>query len=90
MKKQPSITIRPNKEEHAELKRRAAAANMSINRYVLEAALNSAPREDKKMSELMGQLCRLEVGMQRASGFKELKNYVHEWKMETVHILAEE
>lgn len=85
--KESKITVRPTPEEYEAIRKRAEAANMSVNRYLIESALRPAPRNDKQLSALMGQLCRLEICVQRASELNGLKRDIHSWRQKTMLIM---
>ena len=84
------ITIRMSTQQHNELKKRAKAANLSVNQYVIESSLGNAPRNDKILSELMGELCKLEVCLQRASDLKTLRNEVWDWRSRTIRMIGDD
>ena len=52
--KETKITVRPTPEEYEAIRKRAEAANMSVNRYLIESALRPMPGNDRKLSALMG------------------------------------
>ena len=81
------ITIRVNDDEYRELSIRAKHANTSMNRYLIESGLGASPRNDKPLSNLMGQLCRLEVCMQKAADLPSLKQEIHSWKQVTMQMM---
>ena len=85
--KESKITIRPTAEEYREIHARAEAANMSVNRFLIESAIRPAPRNDKQLSALMGQLCRLEICVQRASELNGLKRDIYSWRQMTMRIM---
>ena len=41
--KESKITVRPTPEEYEAIRKRAEAANMSVNRYLIESALRPMP-----------------------------------------------
>lgn len=86
--KKSSIPVRVTNEEHDELKKRAIASNMSVNRYLIESGLGTAPRNDKVLSDLMGELCKLELCVQRASDLNTLKKEVHAWRRQAILVLG--
>lgn len=85
-----AITVRVSDLEHKKLVERAKAANLSINRFMIESALQSPPPNDKKLSDLMGQLCRLDVHLRRTNDCTELKRAVYLWRSETIQMLGGE
>ncbi|MGM9618286.1 MAG: plasmid mobilization protein [Oscillospiraceae bacterium] len=85
--KEPKITVRANANEYQEIRRRAEAANMSVNRYLIEAALRPMPGNDKQLSALMGQLCSLELCVQRAAELHSLKKDVNNWRQMTMRLM---
>ena len=82
------ITIRMSLEQHNELKKRAKAANLSVNQYVIESSLGSAPRNDKVLSDLMGELCRLEICIQKATDFEMFRKNVWDWRKRTIQMIG--
>lgn len=82
------VTIRLSATEHNELKKRAKAANMSVNRYMITSSLDAAPREDSRLSGLMGELCKLELCVQRANDLETLKNDVRAWRRQAILVLG--
>ena len=87
MKEEIKITVRVTAAERNEIKRRAEAANKSVNRYLIDTALNSAPRNDRKLSTLMGGLCSLELMVQRASDLQSLKREIRQWRWEMLQLM---
>lgn len=85
-----AITVRVSDLEHKKLVERAKAANLSINRFMIESALQSPPPNNKKLSNLMGQLCRLEIHLRQTNDCKELKQTVYRWRSETIRMLGGE
>lgn len=83
-----AITVRVSDLEHKKLVERAKAANLSINRFIIQSALQSPPPSDKKLSDLMGQLCRLDVHLRRTNDCKELKQTVCRWRNDTIRMLG--
>lgn len=87
--KETKLTIRPSESEARELRKRAKAANMSLNRFMIESALYPMPRNDHLLSELMGQLCNLELQIQRASDLQSLKHEIEKWRWDTIRLMGE-
>ena len=85
--KESKITVRPTAEEYEQIRKRAISANMSVNRYLIESALHTPPRNDQQLSVLMGQLCRLENHMRGAKNFYELQKKVSDWRQQTMKIM---
>lgn len=81
------ITIRVSDDEYQELSTRAKRANTSMNRYLIESGLGATPRNDKALSDLMGQLCRLEICMQKAADLPGLKREIRNWKQVTMQMM---
>ena len=77
---QPKISVRMTAEEHREIKKRAAMANLSVNRYLVDSGMGIVPRNDKILSDLMGELCKLELCIQKATDLEALKNDVQLWR----------
>ena len=87
MKEEIKITVRVTAAERNEIKRRAEAANKSVNRYLIDTALNSAPRNDRQLSTLMSGLCSLELMVQRASDLQRLKREIRQWRWEMLQLM---
>ena len=85
---QPKVSVRMTREEHKEIKKRAERANQSVNRYLIECGLGSAPQNDKILSDLMGELCKLELCIQKATDLETLKNDVQLWRRRTITMLG--
>lgn len=85
--KEPRITVRPTTEENQQIQRRAKSANLSVNRYMIESALHSVPRNDRQLSRLMGQLCTLENYVRGATNLYELQTKVNNWRHQTMKIM---
>lgn len=85
--KEHRVTIRPTEKEYQDIRARAEAANMSVNRFLIESALRPAPRNDKQLSDLMGQLCRLDIYVLKASDLNDLKRDINCWRYETMRIM---
>ena len=85
--KESKITVRPTAEECEQIRKRAESANMSVNRYLIESAVHPMPRNDRQLSLLMGQLCRLENHMRGATDFYELQKKVSDWRQQTMKIM---
>ena len=85
--KESKITVRPTAEEYEQIRKRAESANMSVNRYLIESALRPMPRNDRQLSLLMGQLCRLENHMRGSTDFYELQKKVSDWRQQTMKIM---
>ena len=90
MAKFTKVTVRLTSDEYTKLRRCADTANMSMNRYLIESGLGAVPRNDKILSELMGELCKLEVCLQRASDLKTLRNEVWDWRRKTIRLLGDD
>ena len=82
------LSVRPTEKEGKEIKRRAEAANKSVNRYLIDSALGAVPQNEKKLSMLMQQLCTLEVTIQRATELNQLKHDVQNWRWETIQMIG--
>lgn len=82
------IPVRATEKEMKEIKKRAEAANKSVNRFLIDCALEAAPQNEKKLSDLMGQLCRLEVTIQSATDLGQLKHDVETWRWDTLRIMG--
>ena len=87
MKEEIKITVRVTAAERNEIKRRAEAANKSVNRYLIDTSLNSAPRNDRQLSTLMSGLCSLELMVQRASDLQSLKREIRQWRWEMLQLM---
>lgn len=87
--KEPKITVRPTVEEYEQIQSKARSANMSVNRYLIESALRSSPRNDLQLSLLMGQLCRLENHIRGTSDFHKLQEKVNDWRHQTMKIMED-
>ena len=85
---QPKITVRMTLEEHREIKKRAAMANLSVNRYLVDSGMGIVPRNDKILSDLMGELCKLELCIQKATDLEMLKNDVQLWRRRTITMMG--
>ena len=85
--KGPKITVRPTLEEYEQIQKKASAANMSVNRYLIESALCSTSRNERQLSLLMGQLCVLENHIQETDEVHELKKTVNNWRHQTMKIM---
>jgi len=77
---QPKISVRMTLEEHREIKKRAAMAKLSVNRYLVDSGMGIVPQNDKILSDLMGELCKLELCIQKATDLEALKNDVQLWR----------
>ena len=86
--KEPKITVRPTPEEYEAIRKGAESANMSVNRYLIESALRPVPRNDRKLSALMGQLCRLENDVQETGNLGALQKKVKDWRRATIAIMG--
>lgn len=86
--KESKITVRPTPEEYEAIRKRAEAANMSVNRYLIESALRPMPGNDRKLSLLMGQLCRLENDVQETGDLDALQKKVKDWRRATIAIMG--
>ena len=86
--KEPKITVRPTPEEYEAIRKGAESANMSVNRYLIESALRPVPRNDRKLSALMGQLCRLENDVQETGDLDALQQKVKDWRRATIAIMG--
>lgn len=84
---QPKVSVRMTVQEHKEIKKRAEMANQSVNRYLIDSGLGSVPQNDKILSNLMGELCTLEVCIQKATDLETLKNDVQLWRRRTISML---
>ena len=78
------ITIRLKEHEYREIQARADAANISMNRYLIEAALGSQRSDLRLRSDLMGQLCRLQNVLLTVSDADRLRQDVRCWRAETI------
>lgn len=81
------ITVRVTEAEYNTISKRAKDSNLSINQFLVESALRPAPRNDRQLSNLMGQLCRLEVCVQKANTLETLKRDVLDWRQMTMHMM---
>ena len=86
--KETKITVRPTTEEYEAIRKGAESANMSVNRYLIESALRPVPRNDRKLSILMGQLCRLENDVQETGDLDALQQKVKDWRRTTIAIMG--
>ena len=86
--KEPKITVRPTPEEYEAIRKGAESANMSVNRYLIESALRPVPRNDRKLSALMGQLCRLENDVRETGDLGTLQQEVNDWRRATIAIIG--
>ena len=84
---QPKISVRMTMQEHKEIKRRAAMANLSVNRFLVDSGMGIVPQNDKILSDLMGELCKLELCIQKATDLEALKNDVQLWRRRTITML---
>ena len=75
-------------QEHKEIKRRAAMANLSVNRFLVDSGMGIVPQNDKILSDLMGELCKLELCIQKATDLETLKNDVQLWRRRTITMLG--
>lgn len=82
-----TITVRVNLEEYNALVKQAKCANLSLNRFLIESATKPAPRNDRRMTDLMGQLCRLELLMQQATSLEALRRDIHAWRFGTMQLM---
>ena len=85
---QPKVSVRMTVQEHKEIKKRARMANQSVNRYLIDSGLGSVPQNDKILSDLMGELCKLELCIQKATDLETLKNDVQLWRRRTITMLG--
>ena len=85
--KELKITVRATAEECEQSRQRAESASMSVNRYRIDSALHPMPRNDRQLSLLMGQLCRLENHMRGSTDFYELQKKVSDWRQQTMKIM---
>ena len=85
---QPKISVRMTMQEHKEIKRRAAMANLSVNRFLVDSGMGIVPQNDKILSDLMGELCKLELCIQKATDLETLKNDVQLWRRRTITMLG--
>ena len=86
--KESKITVRPTPEEYEATRKRAEAANMSVNRYLIESALRPVPGKDRKLRLLMGQLCRLANTVQETGDLDALQQKVKDWRRATIAIIG--
>ena len=86
--KEPKIIVRPTPEEYEAIRKGAESANMSVNRYLIESALRPVPRNDRKLSALMGQLCRLENDVRETGDLGTLQQKVNDWRRATIAIIG--
>ena len=82
------IPVRATEKEMKEIKKRAEAANKSVNRFLIDCALEAAPQNEKKLSMIMKQLCTLEVTIQRATDLNQLKHDVQNWRWDTIQMIG--
>lgn len=82
------ITVRANEVEYGELQKRARGANLSLNQYLIQAALNPVPRNDRQLSDLMGQLCRLENLVLQENDLAGLRRTVRTWRFDTIKMIG--
>ena len=82
------IPVRATEKEMKEIKKRAEAANKSVNRFLIDCAVGIAPQNEKRLSMLMKQLCTLEVTIQRATDLNQLKHDVQNWRWETIQMIG--
>lgn len=87
MNQMKTITIRVSPEEHQVIVEKARCANLSLNRFVVEAATKSAPRTDQQLTNLMGQLCKLELLTQQATSMNALRSDIHDWRFATMQMM---
>lgn len=85
---QPKVSVRMTVEEHKEIKKRAAMANLSVNRYLVDSGMGIVPQNDKILSDLMGELCKLALCIQKATDLETLKNDVRMWRRRTITMIG--
>ena len=82
------ITVRANEEEYRKLQQRAHNSNLSLNQYLIQSALTPASRNNRQLSDLMGQLCRLENLVLQENNLNELKRIVRSWRFDTIKLIG--
>ena len=82
------LTIRVTPQQNKELKKRAAAANLSVNQFVIRSALTTPPHNEKALSELMGALCSLDVLIKRCDTLEDLRSETLAWRRRTIALIG--
>lgn len=82
------ITVRANEEEYRKLQQRAHNSNLSLNQYLIQSALNPVSRNNRQLSDLMGQLCRLENLVLQENDLNGLKRIVRSWRFDTIKLIG--
>lgn len=87
MMDQKKLTVRATQQEYDQILKQADASNLSVNRYLIQCAVRPNHGNEKKLSELMKQLCILQNHLQAANTNQELWEAVRNWRLETLRLM---
>ena len=86
--KEKKLTVRVTQQEYDQILKQAEASNLSVNRYLTQCAIRPHYSNEKRLSELMKQLCILQNHLQTANTDQELWKAVRNWRLETLRLMG--
>ena len=82
------LTVRVAQQEYNQILKQADASNLSVNRYLIQCAIRPNHGNEKKLNELMKQLCILQNLLQTVNTHQELWEAVRNWRLETLRLMG--